>query len=628
MRIEIGPFKAMTPAVSSKMLPSGGAQKAVGTDLYSGELRPFHKRKLVKALQGLGSYDIGTIFRWWTGSQSYWLRFPGHVDVVNGPLADDVWERVYWTGDKRYAGPRMSYTGKIQSGSGDYPSVSYKLGVPAPADTISNVAKSAASSGDIQQVHRERPMRVRTVQPHNLETGDVVRFDLDGSGSLAQYLNQGEFQVRVTADDEFTLNNTDGANVEYDPFDGGTFERYFAPGRLETRFYVHTFVTEIGEEGPPSEPSSEVVMGRDQGATLTLPAPRPNETQGRVLDRRRIYRTATSAQGGQFQFLAEVDITETSYTDETPADELDETIPSTAWDPPPDNLKGLRVAPQGFLAGFFDNKVAFSEPYQPHAWPTDYQLALDSEVVAVEVIDNGVVAGTTGRPYLIQGIDPRSMTPRRLEVDHACLSAASMVSLGYAAIYASQDGLVQIDSGGARLITAGVVTENEWRPYNPETIHAYEWSGQYIAFYSGANGKGGFLFDPRSPERGIVELGFWVRSAFSESRSPLLFVLNASEDVEEWDHPDADLEAYRWRSAVFPAPRPSNMALAKVTASSYSDLVFRIYAEGELITEKPVPGLNPFRLPSGYLARDFEIELEGTDAVQRVEVGESASEVQ
>ena len=363
-----------------------------------------------------------------------------------------------------------------------------------------------------------------------------------------------------------------------------------------------------------------------QKATLTLPALEVGDGEGRLITTRRIYRTATGNQSAQFQFVAELPIEDVSFVDDVMTQNLGETIPSTQWDPPNADMIGLDVSAQGHAAGFFRNVLALSEPNMVHAWPTSYQQAMDYDITAIAFIDNGIVVGTTGRPYLVQGIEPRTMLPRRLEVNLACVSKKSMVSLGYAAIYASASGLVYVDRSGARLVTDKLITAEEWRALNPETIRAVEVSGKYLAFFDG----GALLFDPRESEIGFTDIDIDAVAAFHEPREPYLYLLDGDNNVRRWDDPSATKQPWRWQSKMFGLPRPANIAAAKVTAKILpgENINFRLIANGVVIHEAAVLNDEPFWLPEGYLAREVMVDLDGTGDLQMVELAESMEELE
>jgi hypothetical protein len=52
-----------------------------------------------------------------------------------------------------------------------------------------------------------------------------------------------------------------------------------------------------------------------------------------------------------------------------------------------------------------------------------------------------------------------------------------------------------------------------------------------------------------------------------------------------------------------------------------------LYADGALKHTQTVADRNPFRLPSGYRAFEFQIELEGTNPVQDAAIATSVEEL-
>jgi len=630
MRVRLAPFRGMLPRRDPRFLELGQAREAKDVRLLSGALQAYRETKTVEDSLELSSGSVEAIARWRSGGEATWLRFPSPVDVVRGPVSGDVWERVYWTGDSRYGQPMYSWAGKI-AGS-EPPATAYKLGVPAPEQEISATPKDLPS-GDVAEIHAdERPIRVVTDSDHGLETGDIVRFSIEADepddndeDDLADFINATDgFQVRVTGDREFTLDNTDGEVREYTAFQSGTWEVYIDPGLRERRFYVHTYVTELGEEGPPSPASSAVDAGPTQNVQLDLPSLDPEAGENRLIERRRIYRTATGDEGAEFQFVDEVDIADSEYTDSIATDNLAEALPSGAYDPPPEDLHSLNALPSGVMVGAVDQDVCFSEPYLPHAWPGEYRLTLDHPIVGVAVFDSYVVAATESRPYLITGEDPRAMQPTRLPVTQGCLSKRSIVSLGYAVLYASADGLVMVDSSGAQLVTRGIITPDEWSGYAPESIHAYEHEGRYIAFFDNGARRGAFVFDPREADAGVSELSIWARHGFRDPVEPKLYLLTEDGSVSQWDAGD-DPMPYRWKSGVVPTPRPVSPSCIQVVAHSYEDTKITVHA-GETATVT-VTGDHIHRLPPMGRSRDIQIDVEGTDTVQEVAVADSVPEL-
>jgi len=83
-----------------------------------------------------------------------------------------------------------------------------------------------------------------------------------------------------------------------------------------------------------------------------------------------------------------------------------------------------------------------------------------------------------------------------------------------------------------------------------------------------------------------------------------------------------------WRGKKFYTPRPINPAVAKVQCDSYSpNPTMKLYADGVLKHTQSVTNSNTFRLPSGYKANEFEIELAGSVPINEVCVYESPEEI-
>lgn len=630
MRVRLTPFLGMIPRRDARLMEQRYAQAAVDVRLTSGALEAYRQTRTVQQDVQLSAGEVASIARWRGEVGSEWLRFPSVVSVVRGPVSGDVWERVYWTGDSRYGQPMYAWAGNIEGS--EPPSTPYKLGVPAPEDAP-HADPIEPPQGSVAAVHAdERPIRVVTENPHGLETGEIVRFDItagepgDDEEDLGDFLSTSEgFQVEATGGKELRLENTDGTVRDYSGFESGTWEVYIAPEVQERRFYVHTYVTELGEEGPPSPPSTAIDAGTWQEVSLSIPPLDPEAGQGRLIRRRRIYRTAAGSRGAAFQFVDEIDLAAESYTDVVKTEDLAETISSTAYDPPPSGLSSLDVLPTGSLVGAYQQDVCFSEPYLPHAWPAAYRLTLDHPIVAVAVFDTHVVATTEGRPYLITGADPRSMAPTRLPVTQGCVSARSVVSLGYAVVYASVDGLVMVDNNGARLITRDVISPQEWAGYAPESMHGYEHEGRCVLFYNTGERRGALVIDPRNPEGGVLEWSLWARSGYRDPADPYLYLLTEAGDIVQWDAGDETL-SYRWRSAVLPIPYSVAPSCAEVWAHSYDDTTLRLFIDGELVVERSIMGSGPMRLPPRR-GRELEVEIEGTDTVQEVVLADSVGEM-
>ena len=375
--------------------------------------------------------------------------------------------------------------------------------------------------------------------------------------------------------------------------------------------YVVTYVSDIGEEGPPSEPSN--IVDRWDGGTVNLTG--LSVASGSfVIVAKRIYRIELN---DVYQFVGEVGAATTTFADNFDTEFLGEPVPSSEWVAPSPDMKGLVVLPGGIMAGAWGNTIAFSEPYQPHAWPIRYRLALDYDVVAMAVSAYGLVVGTTGTPYLVSGSSPDAMGQTKLELAAACVSKRSMVDMGDFVVYATADGLVGAGGNGARLITAEHITPKQWRTrYNPALIHAVRWGERYLGFYTG----GAFTF---SPSEGFKDFTQTADCTFLDEAKGDIYIKTGVQ-LRKWDEGGAT--SYTYRTKIFSIPPSRPLMACKVSASSYP-VTLKFYADGVLKKTKAVQNDTAFRLPANKRYSECEIELTGTATVSGLQVAATMSEI-
>lgn len=254
---------------------------------------------------------------------------------------------------------------------------------------------------------------------------------------------------------------------------------------LEDRTYVYTFVSSIGEEGPPSDPST-LTQSLD-GDSVTLTGFDLAPVGDRNIDRIRIYRTNATAIGTEYQFVREVEISQVEIdgevVDTVPAADLGEVIQTTTYFPPPSKMQGIVSMPNGMMVGFEGKDVFFSEPFQPHAWPPEYDQAVDYEIVGLAPFGNSVAVLTKGTPYIITGAHPRNANIRPYKINQACSNKRSIATHEDKIYYAAPDGLVEIGVNGAQVITEPFLKKQEWQTYEPESMVGDFHDGQYFGFW-------------------------------------------------------------------------------------------------------------------------------------------------
>jgi hypothetical protein len=257
---------------------------------------------------------------------------------------------------------------------------------------------------------------------------------------------------------------------------------------FSARAYVYTYVSEYGEEGPPS--AATLTNGWSNATwTISVFAPQPADMGGadRNITRTRIYRTISANTGSTSYFLvAEIPVEQETYVDELPDNEVafNNQLVSYFWFGPPVDLQGLAAFPNGIAVGFRSNEVWFSEPYRPHAWPPGYVLTTEFPIVGVGICGQSVVVCTEGTPYLITGVNPQTMSLTKIKLHEPCLFRGSIVSTDTTVIYASQNGLIQVSqSGNAGNITEQWITRERWKALTPQSnVRAIKHATSYFAF--------------------------------------------------------------------------------------------------------------------------------------------------
>ena len=567
MYFKLQNFSGIAPGVDARRLSDQFGQTSENIDFESGALVPTTTNANETSL------SAGTrrsVYRYKTGNTSYWLQWDDDVDVVKGPVPNDLYDRLYWTGEDY---PRVGTGTSMISGS-VYPAASYRLGIPAP---------SAA--------------------PTVSKTG--------------------------TADDTQT------------PYDVA---------------YVVTFVSAIGEEGPPSAASTVIQLTDAEAVTITLPtAPSGNYNFG-TNALMRIYRSNTGSTNTQFQFVKEVAITATSTTDDKDGDELGEVLPSATWIGPPDDdtstypngpMLGLTAVANGVLAGFAGNRLCFSEPFLPHAWPVGYRITLEEDIVAIGATGNGIVALTEGVPYFVTGTDPSSMTSIKLDIQQSCVNKHSVVDMGGYLLYAGPDGLVAVGGNEARLVTQGLISAKQWNDdFSPSSIRAFRYENTYVAFYTDGSTHKGWVYDPRAQEAALSTLTDTAetRGGFEKADDGELYTIQGSALLKY--RGGITKKTMTFKSKTFITPQPVSFSWVSVDAETYPVSV-KVIADGTTIADYSIsksgatytqatttPASVPnaalqepiMRLPA-IVGKEWEIEISSNTTVNEVCIAQSIDEV-
>ena len=406
----------------------------------------------------------------------------------------------------------------------------------------------------------------------------------------------------------------------------------------EYRSYLYTYVNAWGHESTISPVSESVNVREGETCTLTfgyLPTGNYNLTTGSY---KRIYRSNSGSSATAFQYVGDTNdgdgtginiggITAATFIDNLPDAGLGEVIPTVDWVRPPDDvgadfpsgpMLGVTTLPSGALVGFSGKSLVYSEPYIPYAFPLSYRYHLKDEIVGVSPNSQGLVIATTGKPHLAMGHDPASVSIIELDEFQACVSKRSVVDMGESTIYAGPDGLVLVSGNSVQVVTKAIFTRAQWQALNPDEIHAYRYEDKYVGFTE----TQGFVFDPDSTEQAWVFTDVPAACGHYSPREDALYIAEGNQ-LKTWAA-GSEL-TYEWKSKTFESPTPMNLSVVKV--SCVGEVVVRVYADDVLRARFTCNNDTLRRLPAGYAAHEWRVDLQGTAHVDYVKLATSIKEL-
>lgn len=426
----------------------------------------------------------------------------------------------------------------------------------------------------------------------------------------------------------------------------------YTPTNLATA-YVFTFVNDLAQESAPSLPSATILRPDGIAVTVTTATTGPDSSYG--VATKRIYRAVTGSTGTAYQFVAEIPLAQADYVDTLTDAELGEVLPSALWALPPDDLEGILALPNGVMAGFSKNQLCLSAQNHPHAWPVEYRLNTDTNIIGLGNVDTTVVIGTESFLYVASGNDPAAYSMSKSEVPYACSSKRSIAYLtGVGVVFAGPDGLMAVAGvGQVRNLTETVFTRDQWQALVPASMRAVSHNDIYWLFFDTGSRKGCYAIDMKATGFGVVEMAFHASAAYVDPIEDKMYLVLDEVDeptdtylpepanpptyangttVYEFEGAASEKMVYRYRSKLWLLDHPSYLSIAQVRALDYDNLLVRFYADGDQIHEELVQGETEFTLPAAGSEGDdayteFEIELLGTSTVRLVQAADDVNEL-
>ena len=695
--IRIDRFGGIAPARDRRNLPAGGAQIAENCRFDGGDLRPLRGDVSDSPMGN----DLGNLFFYRRGDASRYIAFGRDLEVTaeRSPTPDDTHQRYYWCiageGVFAIADPLNPSPAGVANSTGSGPGfrqfAGYRLGIPSPTnDPSASVQQDVASVGwgtsnAITAISNTNPGTFSTADPHGFEDGQRVRLRVDpgydgssagggGGGSTPppdgeseptsdwQNLNGREAIVAAVQSNQFDLtgiNLASFATITSEQRASLSIERIIRDSDKEARSYLWTYVSQFGEEGPPSPASNVVDVLQDGTVSVSISDVEHNlATMGGArqnVDRIRVYRRVSGSQGGGTWLLVgdlgfsgatptdgltwasspnnsnPAGAWQGQFVDSVPSVSLGEPLPSERWFPPPNGLRGIKMMPNGFLVGWKENTLYASEPYLPHAWNPDYSRTIEDDIVGCETFAATLVVGTRSRPYLVTGADPSALQVRKTELDAPLLSSRGIVDAGTGVLFCTADGLAWVSGGGARMLTQRLFDRGTWA----DVIQARPigvFHDQRALFFG--PGEQALLVDMNAGEPQFSIVTDLDMSAATPADRDLAIIVRQSGTYslrQIFNASTVTNRTLRWRSGMFAMTKPCNLAVGQVYADSYpvTVQVRRIDPnsypdpvagqpdlDGFTVQTYNVQGPEPFRMQADYLSREFEIEIQSDTRVQ------------
>jgi hypothetical protein len=353
--------------------------------------------------------------------------------------------------------------------------------------------------------------------------------------------------------------------------------------------------------------------------------------------------TTPTLTGGTWNFATDV------YIDSVRGVDLGRVLPSqytspsgalVRWELPPTTMKGIIDLPNGLFAAFDGNELLLCEPYQPHAWPIAYRRAMKDPIIAIAAFGASVAVTTKGRPVIVTGVHPDSMSDEYVEADYPNLSKKGTVDIGYAVVYPSLRGLVLLSQGEARIITETLFTDNQWEALNPASFIGAKYGNRYLWSYLPPNqadleiNRKAFVIDLKNPAATLTRLSFGPRELWSDPGTGELYMLASlgsptpTLGVYRWEgNPNTIFAPLRWRSKEFVFANPTFASVAKVDADLYP-VTITLYLDGEVYDTFPLTSEREQRVNTQLgKGRKWQLEVESATGLEAAYAASSSREL-
>lgn len=629
MKLTFQQFSGIAPRIAPRLLPATLAQEALDVKLWSGELRPHYADEILRHIPN----NVQTIYRYkWKNKKYNWLMWPYETCIAKGPVYDDENNRIYFMNQGGFfvTDSSLLKDRDYMNGLDEYDTLYYTAGIPRAGYNIMSV--SGSGSGDIEA----RSYIVCYVRQWPDGTIDVGK-------SSEPYATSWDAAARRTIDVR------PGQTVK------------ISVGNISDTDIAKTGVNKVYIYRSEVTSSGQALYSYVDQFDINPPHVTNNPN-------------ATWNTGGWYEYL-----------DKKANTQLGEACPSIYWDPPVAGLKGLVSLQNGLFAAYKDSTVYVSDWNAPHAWPYEHTVTIDYPIVGLGSFGNTIVVCTEAAPVLIVVQDPTNPTTKAIQENCPCVSADSIVNTRNGVIFASQTGLVLINSTSPTFITEKLLTQDEWLPLHPESLKGAFLNNTYYGFFTNpTDTAAGFIFDLDSytystvynsiVSSGMVYTTQHAKVVYNDIEQSQLYVCYPLENGTQYSlcsfASDSRInKSFRWRSKVNVSPQGLfNLSVARIMMTSPSSqkenepvwegkltgsslaacvmdgepingwcktneleladaTVFNYYVDGELKYSREVKDSKPFRLPSGFRGETIEVEVKSNACIHSITLASSMGEL-
>lgn len=418
--------------------------------------------------------------------------------------------------------------------------------------------------------------------------------------------------------------------------------------KRENRAYLYSFVNAYGEESSQSPVSAVIDADIDSAVTLGFSIP-PTTAGFDDPVGIRIYRAGSgwSEEGSwenamaDFYFVEEIPFQSGNFThiEDVPPDCLGEPFSTEGYCEPPCDLQGITSTDDGVLVGFEGKNLWFTEPWQFHAWTC--HLNLDDCIKSIEVNGAYIYVATDAFPYVVSIKNNeeeckccREVNKLREPAPISC--PKSMAKTNNGVIWATDVGLVKISGNQMQIETHAYMAEDDWREWYPHDLHGEYYKGMYFGF----NAERGFIWDLTDGIYSDAYLGdsgkfttldLTPQAVYRTDQNEL--IMSIKGDLYKWDDSDTYMP-YTWRTKLHVEGGLANFSMMKIVFEKYlrtrktgNPVEVRLFADDKLMFARKVNCSRPFRLPKGYDALNWEIEITGTETVMEIHMATSQREL-